>query len=87
MSKDLKGLFNSEDYSLVTAEIVFQNNPRRSAGYGFVGFKSKTQAEAALSAPHGKLLMGRRICVARSKQFVEVPKTESFQNWVINLPN
>ncbi|TQD74225.1 hypothetical protein C1H46_040237 [Malus baccata] len=55
-SKDLKELFDSEDYNVVTAEILFQNNPRRSTGY---------------------LLMGRRIRVARGKQFVKVPKTES----------
>ncbi|XP_008219352.1 PREDICTED: 28 kDa ribonucleoprotein, chloroplastic [Prunus mume] len=78
-SKDLKELFNSEDCSVVTAEVVFQGNPRRSAGYGFVGFKSKKEAEAALSAFHGKLLMGRRIRVARGKQFVKVPKEESSQ--------
>ncbi|KAM1023213.1 hypothetical protein TB2_044001 [Malus domestica] len=76
-SKDLKVLFKSEDYNVVTTEIVFQNNLRRSAGYGFVGFKTKAKAEAALSASHGKLLMGRRIRVARGKQFVKVPKTES----------
>ncbi|KAB2628890.1 28 kDa ribonucleoprotein [Pyrus ussuriensis x Pyrus communis] len=55
-SKDLKELFMSEDYNVVTAEIVIQNNPRRSAGYGFVGFKTKAEAEAALSASHGKVI-------------------------------
>ncbi|TQE12698.1 hypothetical protein C1H46_001718 [Malus baccata] len=77
-SKDLKELFDSEDYNVVTAEIVFQNNLRRST-YGFVGFKTKTEAEAALSASHRKLLMGRRIRVACGKQFVKVPKTESLE--------
>ncbi|KAM1014133.1 hypothetical protein ACFX13_044810 [Malus domestica] len=83
-SKDLKVLFKSEDYNVVTAEIVFQNNLRMSAGYGFVGFKTKAEAEAAHTGrcPLGnfcflQLLMGRRIRVARGKQFVKVPKTES----------
>ncbi|GFY85875.1 RNA-binding (RRM/RBD/RNP motifs) family protein [Actinidia rufa] len=69
-AKDLKELFNSENANVVSAEIIFHENPRRSAGYGFVSFNTKQEAEAALSALQGKTLMGRQIQVARSKKFL-----------------
>ncbi|PRQ21361.1 putative RNA recognition motif domain, nucleotide-binding alpha-beta plait domain-containing protein [Rosa chinensis] len=72
-AKDLREFFTSEGTDIVNAEVVFEGNPRRSAGYAFVSFKSKKEAEAALATFHGKLFMGRKIRVARSKQFVKVP--------------
>ncbi|KAM5575549.1 28 kDa ribonucleoprotein, chloroplastic [Rosa sericea] len=72
-AKDLREFFTSEGTDIVNAEVVFEGIPRRSAGYAFVSFKSKKEAEAALATFHGKLFMGRKIRVARSKQFVKVP--------------
>ena len=56
-AKDLKELFNSENANVVTAEIIFHENPRRSSGYGFVSFNTKQEAEAALSAFQGKVIL------------------------------
>ncbi|KAA8528314.1 hypothetical protein F0562_035669 [Nyssa sinensis] len=64
-AKDLKEFFNS-----VSAEVIFYDNPRRSAGYGFVSFNTKEEAEAALSAFQGQIFMGRPIRVGRSKRFL-----------------
>ncbi|KAF7141090.1 hypothetical protein RHSIM_Rhsim06G0077300 [Rhododendron simsii] len=82
-AKDLKDFFNSENGNAVSADVIFHDNPRRSAGYGFVSFYTKQEAEAALSAFQGKviwgfgpfvivsqLFMGRRIRVANSKRFL-----------------
>ncbi|PON91638.1 Splicing factor-like protein [Trema orientale] len=79
-AKDLREFFNSEGHSVVSAEVIFHENPRRSLGYGFVSFKSKKEAETALSAIQGKIFMGRPIRVARSKQFVKQPITESAES-------
>ncbi|KAI9098008.1 hypothetical protein K1719_025779 [Acacia pycnantha] len=72
-AKDLREFFDSGSGSVVSAEVIFHDNPRKSAGYGFVSFKSKKEAEAALSEFQGKIFMGRPIRVARSKQFVKQP--------------
>ncbi|GMN35235.1 hypothetical protein TIFTF001_005165 [Ficus carica] len=76
-AKDLKEFFTSEGHSVVSAEVIFHENPRRSLGYGFVSFRSKKEAEAALLGVQGKVFMGRSIRVARSKQFVKQPADES----------
>lgn len=55
-AKDLKEFFNANNGNVVSAEIIFQDNPRRSAGYGFVSFNTKQEAEAALSAFEGKVI-------------------------------
>ncbi|KAK1406732.1 hypothetical protein QVD17_38340 [Tagetes erecta] len=69
-AKDLVEFFNAENSNAVSAEIIFNQNPRGSAGYGFVSFNTKQEAEAALSALQGKMLMGRPIRVAPSKRFL-----------------
>ncbi|KAI7737041.1 hypothetical protein M8C21_029292 [Ambrosia artemisiifolia] len=69
-SKDLVEFFNAENINAVSAEIIFNQNPRGSAGYGFVSFNTKQEAEAALSAFQGKMFMGRPIRVAPSKRFL-----------------
>ncbi|XP_062097289.1 28 kDa ribonucleoprotein, chloroplastic isoform X2 [Humulus lupulus] len=79
-AKDLKEFFNYEGHSVVSAEVIFHENPRRSLGYGFVSFKSKKEAEAALTSVQGKLFMGRPIRVARSKQFVKQPAIEGAES-------
>ncbi|KAK9080826.1 hypothetical protein SSX86_000584 [Deinandra increscens subsp. villosa] len=69
-SKDLVEFFNAENSNAVSAEIIFHQNPRGSAGYGFVSFNTKQEAEAALSALQGKMFMGRAIRVSPSKKFL-----------------
>ncbi|KAK3030184.1 hypothetical protein RJ639_039661, partial [Escallonia herrerae] len=40
-AKDLKEFFKAENANVVSAEIIFNENPRRSTGYGFVSFNTK----------------------------------------------
>lgn len=55
-AKSLKEFLISEGFNVYSAEIVFQDNPRRSSGYGFVSFKSKKEVDAALVALQGKVI-------------------------------
>ena len=57
-SKDLREFFDDGNGSVVSAEVIFHDNPRRSSGYGFVAFKSKKQADSALSEFQGKVTQG-----------------------------
>lgn len=79
-SKDLREFFGSGSSTVVSAHVIFHENPRKSSGYGFVAFKTKRDADEALSAFQGKILMGRPIRVARSRQFVKLPVEESAQS-------
>ncbi|KAF2291594.1 hypothetical protein GH714_025971 [Hevea brasiliensis] len=79
-AKDLKEFFNAEGTDVVSAEIVYHDNPRRPSGYGFVAFKTKKEADAALSAFPGKMFMGRSIRVSRSRQFVRQQRNEGLQS-------
>lgn len=79
-AKDLKEFFNAENANVVSAEIIFHENPRGSAGYGFVSFNTKNEAEAALTAFNGKMFMGRPIRVARSKRFLRQETKASIQS-------
>ncbi|KAI4307434.1 hypothetical protein L6164_030624 [Bauhinia variegata] len=72
-AKHLKEFFESGSSGVVSAEAIFHDNPRKSSGYGFVSFKSKKEADAALSEFQGKIFMGRPLRVARSRQFVKQP--------------
>ncbi|CAL1373818.1 unnamed protein product [Linum trigynum] len=57
----LRELFSPE-FNPVSSRVVFQSNPGgKSAGYGFVSFASREEAEDAISAMDGKELMGRAI--------------------------
>ncbi|KAL5558916.1 hypothetical protein UlMin_035127 [Ulmus minor] len=76
-AKDLREFFNSEGHEVVSSQVIFHENPRRSLGYGFVAFKSKKEADAALSACQGKMCMGRPIRVAQGRQFVKLASEES----------
>lgn len=70
-AKDLKEFFNADNANVVSAEVIFHDDPpRRSAGYGFVSFNTKAEADAALAAFDEKEFMGRTIRVARSKRFL-----------------
>ncbi|CAN1143961.1 RNA-binding protein CP33, chloroplastic [Linum perenne] len=54
--------FFSAGFKPVTSRVVFENSPGgRSAGYGFVSFETKEEAEAAIAALDGKELMGRPV--------------------------
>ncbi|XP_039145102.1 29 kDa ribonucleoprotein B, chloroplastic [Dioscorea cayenensis subsp. rotundata] len=59
-SKDLRELFEPS-YNVISAEVIFHSKPRRPAGYGFVAFASKEEAEAAVASFNAKKLMGRQI--------------------------
>ncbi|KAH1125100.1 hypothetical protein GYH30_014629 [Glycine max] len=72
-SKDLKEFFDLGTGRVVSAEVVYRDNPRRPSGYGFVSFKSKKEAEAALAEFQGKVFMGRPIRVDRGRRFVQQP--------------
>ncbi|XP_019415660.1 PREDICTED: 28 kDa ribonucleoprotein, chloroplastic-like isoform X1 [Lupinus angustifolius] len=78
-SKDLKEFFEtgSGSESIVSAEVIFHDTPRKSSGYGFVSFKSKKQADEALTEFDGKIFMGRPIRVERSNRFVKLAAEES----------
>ncbi|KAK1405550.1 28 kDa ribonucleoprotein, chloroplastic [Heracleum sosnowskyi] len=68
--KDLMEFFNSENANVVSAEVIFRENPRGSAGYGFISFNTKEEADAVLSGFQGKMFMGRPIRIALSKKFL-----------------
>ncbi|KAL1120061.1 hypothetical protein V6Z11_D01G144800 [Gossypium hirsutum] len=55
-AKHLKEFFSSEGANVVSAEVIFHDSPRKSSGYGFVSFKSKKEADAAMSAFQGKVI-------------------------------
>ncbi|KAL1189872.1 RNA-binding protein CP33 [Cardamine amara subsp. amara] len=78
-AKHLKEYFDADTGNVVSTEVIFHENPRRSSGYGFVSFKTKKQAEAALVEFQGKDFMGRPIRLARSKQFVKLQAKEGLQ--------
>lgn len=69
-AKDLKELFDSGSGRVVSAEVIFHDNPRKSAGYGFVSFKTQKEADAALSEFQGKVMS--RSYVLLSLQFILV---------------
>lgn len=69
-AKDLMEFFNSENANVVSAEVIFRENPRGSAGYGFISFNTKEEADAVLSSFQGKMFMRRPIRIALSKKFL-----------------
>ncbi|KAF5740189.1 31 kDa ribonucleoprotein chloroplastic-like [Tripterygium wilfordii] len=75
-SQHLREFFKAEGRNVVSAEVIFHENPRRSSGYGFVAFKTKKEADEALAAFEGKIFMGRPIRVKRSRQFVKAQAKE-----------
>ncbi|CAN4092409.1 unnamed protein product [Withania somnifera] len=79
-SKDLLEFFKDNGANVVSAEVIFNDNPRRSAGYGFVSFNTKEEADAALSSFDGKEFMGRAIRVAHSKRFLREATKKTIQS-------
>nr|GMD78241.1 28 kDa ribonucleoprotein, chloroplastic [Ipomoea batatas] len=55
-STHLRELF-SANFNPISARVVFENASGRSAGYGFVAFGTKEEAEAAISSIDGKVLL------------------------------
>lgn len=68
-STNLREFFSG--FSPVSAKVVFESPSGRSAGYGFVSFSTKEEAETALSSLDGKELMGRPIRLKFSEPNVE----------------
>lgn len=58
-SSHLRQVFTENFKTPVSARVVFDSPSGRSAGYGFVSFDTKEDAEAAISTVDGKELMGR----------------------------
>ncbi|KAK9757647.1 hypothetical protein RND81_01G176500 [Saponaria officinalis] len=71
-AKDVKEFFQAGGSDPFSAEVIFHDNPRKSSGYGFVSFKTKKEADEALTGFEGKELLGRPIRVARSRRFVKL---------------
>ncbi|KAK9129884.1 hypothetical protein Sjap_010371 [Stephania japonica] len=72
----LRELAISSSFNPVSARVVFDSPSGRSAGYGFVSFATKEEAEAALSALDGKELLGRPIRLKFSEKNVDESGTE-----------
>lgn len=68
--EDLKEFFDAGSGNVVSAEVVFHENPKMPSGHGFVTYSSFAEAEAALSAFQGKMFMGRPIKVAHSRRVI-----------------
>ncbi|KAG2675771.1 hypothetical protein I3760_12G021400 [Carya illinoinensis] len=75
-SKDLREFFSSEGGNVISTEVIFNENPRKSSGYGFVAFKSKKDADEALLAFQRKVIW-LPLWVAWSKQFVKLRVEEN----------
>ncbi|PKA50031.1 28 kDa ribonucleoprotein, chloroplastic [Apostasia shenzhenica] len=75
-SRDLRELFSSTG-KLLSADVIFQSNPRKSTGYGFLSFATKEDAEAAIAAHNGKVLMGRKLRLVLGKPESEDSKRKS----------
>ncbi|CAN1345778.1 28 kDa ribonucleoprotein, chloroplastic [Linum perenne] len=71
--KDVKQVFVEGGANVVRVDIIYNINTRRSAGYGFVFFKSEKDAEEAISANQDKELLGRPLRVARAKKYFRQP--------------
>lgn len=67
-SRDLRELFTSFNPNVLSVEVIFQPNPRRSAGYGFASFASVEEAEAAVAALSGAKLLGRAVRLVLGKK-------------------
>ncbi|XP_019190675.1 PREDICTED: 29 kDa ribonucleoprotein A, chloroplastic [Ipomoea nil] len=66
-STHLRELF-SANFNPISARVVFENASGKSAGYGFVAFGTKEEAEAAISSIDGTELLGRPIRLKMSEK-------------------
>lgn len=76
-SRDLRALFGTTG-NLISADVVFHSNPRRSTGYGFVSYATKEEADAAIAALNEKRLMGRKIRLVLGKPQTDNSERKSF---------
>ncbi|XP_061374855.1 30 kDa ribonucleoprotein, chloroplastic [Gastrolobium bilobum] len=76
-STHLRELFTENFKTPATARVVFDSPSGRSAGYGFVSFLTKEEAEAAISAMDGKELMGRPLRLKFSEKKVKEAGSEN----------
>ncbi|ERN01107.1 RNA-binding protein CP33, chloroplastic [Amborella trichopoda] len=63
--------------SPVSARVVFDSPSGKSAGYGFIGYATKEEAEAAIAEFNGKELMGRPLRLQLSQRPPDEPDGES----------
>ncbi|KAK4845749.1 hypothetical protein QYF36_008662 [Acer negundo] len=83
-SSHLREFFS--DFNLVSAKVVFESNPGRSAGYGFVSFATEEEAEAAISSLDGKELMDRPIRLKFSQRNVDESESEKQEEGISEDP-
>ncbi|KAJ4761078.1 hypothetical protein LUZ62_071453 [Rhynchospora pubera] len=74
-SQDLKEFFQ-KDGNVATAKIIYNSKPRRSAGYGFITYYSKEEAEVAIETFKGKELMGKPVRMGSVKDISPEQTTE-----------
>ena len=55
-SNNLKEFFGA-DFNPISTRVVFESPEGRSAGYGFVTFATKEEAESAISSLNGKVIL------------------------------
>ncbi|KAL2545392.1 RNA-binding (RRM/RBD/RNP motif) family protein [Forsythia ovata] len=74
-SNNLREFF-SADFNPVSARVVFDSPSGRSAGYGFVSFATKEEAESAISSLDGKELLGRPISLKLSEKNADASEND-----------
>ncbi|KVH90187.1 Nucleotide-binding, alpha-beta plait [Cynara cardunculus var. scolymus] len=74
-ANDLRDFFATE-CNPISTRVVFDVPEGRSAGYGFVTFASKQEAESAISAFDGKELLGRPVIVKFSERGADKSEAE-----------
>lgn len=74
-SNNLRDFFSP--FNPVSARVVFDGPSGRSAGYGFVSFATKEEAETALSALDGKELLSRPVRLKFSEKNVDESSQEN----------
>lgn len=84
-SSHLKEFFGA-NYNPVSARVVFDSPSGRSAGYGFVSFATKDEAESALSSLDGKEILGRPVRLKFSEMNVEEASDEKGEEVISEEP-
>ncbi|PON48020.1 Splicing factor-like protein [Parasponia andersonii] len=81
--------FFSENFNPVSARVVFDGPKGRSAGYGFVSFATKEEAEAAIASLDGKELMGRALRLKFSEKKVDESESQKddIESKVVKIKN
>ncbi|MBA0582898.1 hypothetical protein Gorai_025028, partial [Gossypium raimondii] len=74
-SSHLREFFST--FNPVSARVIFGTPSGQSAGYGFVSFATKEEAEAAISTLNGKELMDRPLRLKFSEKTADEPGDEN----------